>query len=94
MLAVASIVFVYYTVWALFLVCRFDHSLLQSMLTRLQPFFPASHPIHDLFPAREWAIRLPAFILVVGLSVVGLFVGLVVMKERAKKNVKLAVKTA
>ncbi|KAF8495618.1 dolichol phosphate-mannose biosynthesis regulatory [Gautieria morchelliformis] len=77
MLAVASIVFVYYTVWAMFL-----------------PFFPTSHPIHELFPAREWAVRIPAFILVVGLSVVGLFIGSVVMKERAKKNAKLAVKTA
>jgi dolichol phosphate-mannose biosynthesis regulatory protein len=50
--------------------------------------------MHDLFPAREWAIRIPAFILVVGLSVVGLFIGSVVMKERAKKNAKLAIKTA
>jgi dolichol phosphate-mannose biosynthesis regulatory protein len=37
---------------------------------------------------------LPAFILLVGLSVVGIFVGSVIMKERAKKNAKLAVKTA
>ncbi|KAF8590614.1 hypothetical protein K439DRAFT_1329563, partial [Ramaria rubella] len=77
MLLVASVIFVYYTVWAIFL-----------------PFLPNSHPIHDVFPAREWAIRLPAFVLVVGLFIVGLFVGIVVMKERAKKNVKLAVKTA
>lgn len=59
-----------------------------------QPFFSASHPIHDLFPSRDWAIRIPAFLLVVGLSVIGLFVGSVVMKEKAKKNAKMAAKSA
>ncbi|KIJ44068.1 hypothetical protein M422DRAFT_208310 [Sphaerobolus stellatus SS14] len=60
----------------------------------LLPFFPASHPLHELFPAREWAVRIPAFLLLVGGGVVGLFVGTVYMKEKAKKKAKFAVKSA
>ncbi|KAF8522280.1 dolichol phosphate-mannose biosynthesis regulatory [Hysterangium stoloniferum] len=60
----------------------------------LLPFFPASHYVHDLFPAREWAIRLPSFALVVGLSVIGFFVGSVINKERAKNNAKRTGKVA
>lgn len=62
----------------------------QSSILFLQPFFPSSHPIHDSFPAREWAVRLPAFLLVVGLSAIGLFVGNTILKESRKKRAKLA----
>ncbi|KZP19461.1 hypothetical protein FIBSPDRAFT_827990 [Athelia psychrophila] len=71
MLLTASIVFVYYTIWAILL-----------------PFFDKTSPIHDYFPAREWAIRLPAFILVIGLAVIGTFVGSTIMKENRKKAQK------
>ncbi|KAF5377025.1 hypothetical protein D9757_007753 [Collybiopsis confluens] len=50
----------------------------------LLPFFDTSSAIHTYFPAREWAIRLPLFILVVGLSGIGLFVGSTIMKEKRK----------
>ncbi|KAF9227890.1 dolichol phosphate-mannose biosynthesis regulatory [Gyrodon lividus] len=60
----------------------------------LLPFFDASSPIHDYFLAREWAIRLPAFILVVGLSGIGLFIGSTVMKENHKKAQKARLRAA
>ncbi|KAF5365633.1 hypothetical protein D9758_003323 [Tetrapyrgos nigripes] len=77
MLLAASVVFVYYTTWALFL-----------------PFFDTSSQIHDLFPPREWAVRLPAFILVVGLSGIGFFVGNTILKEQRKAAQKARLRTA
>jgi len=76
MLLVASIVFVYYTIWAILL-----------------PFLDNTSPIHDYFPAREWAIRLPAFILVVGLAVIGTFIGLTIAGENRKKAQKARLRT-
>jgi len=77
MLLTASIVFVYYTIWAILL-----------------PFFDPTAPIHDYFPAREWAIRLPAFVLVLGLAVIGIFIGTTVQKENRKKAQKARLRTA
>ncbi|KAI6166989.1 hypothetical protein EDD17DRAFT_1542313, partial [Pisolithus thermaeus] len=51
------------------------------------PFFDVSSPIHDYFPAREWAVRLPAFILIVGLSGIGFF-------ENKKKALKAKLRAA
>jgi len=51
----------------------------------LLPFFDAANPIHSWFLPREWAVRLPAFILVVGLSAIGFFLGSTIMKENRKK---------
>jgi len=77
MLLAASIVFVYYTIWAILL-----------------PFFDATSPIHGYFPAREWAIRLPAFVLVAGLAVIGTFIGSTIIKENRKKAQKARLRTA
>ena len=60
----------------------------------LQPLFPYDSIIQAYFPPRVWAIRLPAIVLVVGLGVVGTFVGLVMQKEAAKKKAKEARKGA
>ncbi|RXK37527.1 dolichyl-phosphate mannosyltransferase polypeptide 2, regulatory subunit [Tremella mesenterica] len=76
MLLVAGFVFVYYTIWALFL-----------------PFIPASSPVQDLFPSREWAVRLPLFLLLTGMSGVGLFFARVTLSEARKKRMR-AGKTA
>ena len=51
-----------------------------------QPFFDASSPIHQWFPAREWAVRIPAFILVVGISAIGVFLGLKVACSQPSKD--------
>jgi len=77
MLLTASVVFIYYTIWAILL-----------------PFFDTTSPIHDYFPAREWAIRLPAFILVVGLAMIGTFIGSTIIKENRKKAQKAKLRTA
>ncbi|KAF8312016.1 dolichol phosphate-mannose biosynthesis regulatory [Clavulina sp. PMI_390] len=58
------------------------------------PFFPTSHPIHDNFPPREWAVRVPAFLLVVGLSGIGFFLGSTMMKEAQRKKAKALSKQA
>ncbi|OCH94985.1 hypothetical protein OBBRIDRAFT_716247, partial [Obba rivulosa] len=57
-LLVATLIFVYYTIWAIFL-----------------PFLETSNPLHNLFPSREWAVRIPAFFLVLGMSNVGILLG-------------------
>lgn len=94
MMAAAAFVFIYYTTWAL-LLARFSlHTEIFVNLTSIQPFFDASSPIHDLFPPREWAIRLPAFLLVVGLTGIGLFIGSTIVKENRKKAQKARLRTA
>jgi dolichol phosphate-mannose biosynthesis regulatory protein len=97
MLLTAAFVFTYYTIWALLLVstvlitsCN-DHI---QLLTYLQPLLPADSGLHDKFPPREWAVRLPAFILLVGLTGIGGFLGMTMMKEAQKKKAKRAGKSA
>lgn len=58
------------------------------------PFFPADHPLQSLFPAREWAVRLPAFLLCAGLAAIGSFVGMVMVKEGRKQRAKAAARQA
>lgn len=58
--------------------------LLSSFL--VQPFLPPSSPLHNLFPAREWAVRIPALLMLAGLSAIGAFVGLVMVKSARKKR--------
>jgi len=60
----------------------------------LLPFFDTSNPIHGWFLPREWAVRLPAFILVVGLSAIGFFLGSTIMKENRKKAQQARLRTA
>jgi dolichyl-phosphate mannosyltransferase polypeptide 2 regulatory subunit len=93
MLLAASTVFIYYTIWALLLV-RSDLCHLTSISHLSQPFFATSNPIHSYFPPREWAVRLPAFILVVGLTGIGIFVGRTIMKEREKQALKARMRAA
>ena len=51
-----------------------------------QPFLPPSSPLQLLFPAREWAVRIPAILMLSGLCAIGAFVGLVLIKSRAKRG--------
>jgi dolichyl-phosphate mannosyltransferase polypeptide 2 regulatory subunit len=60
----------------------------------LKPFFDSSSQIHNYFPPREWAVRLPALILVLGLTVIGIFVGRTITKENKKKAEKARLRTA
>ncbi|ODN82264.1 hypothetical protein L202_02547 [Cryptococcus amylolentus CBS 6039] len=52
------------------------------------PFLPSDSPLQSLFPARDWAIRLPLFVLLTGISVIGLFFGKVLLGEARKKKQK------
>lgn len=52
-----------------------------------QPFLPPSSPLLILFPlSREWAIRLPALILLFGLCFVGMITGFVLIETATKKE--------
>lgn len=56
-------------------------------MLRSQPFFPPASPLLVLFPlSREWAIRLPALILLVGLSFVGILTGGVLIETAKRKR--------
>jgi len=51
-----------------------------------QPFLEPSNSLNDYFPPREWAVRLPAFLLLSGVGAIGLFFGKVMMNEARKKR--------
>ncbi|KAF9464727.1 dolichol phosphate-mannose biosynthesis regulatory, partial [Collybia nuda] len=65
-----------------------------TIWTIILPFFDRSSQIHNFFPSREWAVRLPAFLLVAGLSVIGTFIGSTIVKENRKKAQKARLRTA
>ncbi|KAF9815311.1 hypothetical protein IEO21_04674 [Rhodonia placenta] len=52
----------------------------------LLPFFDESSPVHDMFPSREWAVRIPAFVLVTGISAIAIFIGLAIVSERKPRR--------
>lgn len=90
MLIVATTVFLYYTTWTLLMVRRqlqSDPFMWQGAKT-LQPFVDAGHPLHDFFPPRVWAIRLPVIIILLGCAVVGSFLGMVMIRSNRKKAAK------
>ncbi|KAJ7219314.1 dolichol phosphate-mannose biosynthesis regulatory, partial [Mycena pura] len=60
----------------------------------LLPFFDSSSELHAFFPSREWAVRLPAFILVVGVSAIGTFVGSTIIRGQREKARRARLRTA
>jgi dolichyl-phosphate mannosyltransferase polypeptide 2 regulatory subunit len=54
----------------------------------LQPFVAADHSIHSLFPAKEFAIAIPASLLVLFLIAVGFFIGFTLIKESKSSKSK------
>ncbi|KAI5453664.1 Dolichol phosphate-mannose biosynthesis regulatory protein [Naganishia albida] len=54
----------------------------------LTPFLDPSSTIHGYFPPREYAVRLPASLLVLGGAVVALFIGNVMWKESRKRKLR------
>jgi len=53
-----------------------------------KPFVDTGHPLHDLFLAREWAIRIPVALLLTGSAVVGSFLGMVMIKSQRQRKLK------
>lgn len=59
--------------------------------TLLMPFVDDDHPLHNFFPPRVWAIRIPVILILLGSAVVGSFLGVVMIgsqRKRAAKKVK------
>lgn len=86
--------FTYYSAWTLLTVRVLPPAGIHPCPTRLifprscdaQPFLPDSSPLLALFPfPREWAIRIPALVILVGLSFVGMLTGSVLV-QTAKRN--------
>lgn len=72
MIIAATVVFLYYTIWTLFM-----------------PFVDENIELHNFFPPRVWAIRIPVIIILVGIAVVGSFLSMVMIKSGQKKKAKL-----
>ncbi|CAF9903144.1 MAG: hypothetical protein HETSPECPRED_000131 [Heterodermia speciosa] len=56
--------------------------------TLLMPFVDNGHPLHDFFPPRVWAIRIPVILILLGSAVVGSFLSLVMIRSNRKKAAK------
>ncbi|RAO69401.1 uncharacterized protein BHQ10_005413 [Talaromyces amestolkiae] len=59
--------------------------------TLLMPFVDQGHPLHDLFPPRVWAIRIPVILTLLGSTVVGSFLGIMMIRSSRKKAAKAKV---
>ncbi|KAI0341611.1 hypothetical protein BDW22DRAFT_1332087 [Trametopsis cervina] len=57
-----------------------------SLWTLVLPFFDASSLVHSWFPSREWAVRIPAFILVLGIAAIGIFTGSKIVSEQRRHS--------
>jgi dolichol phosphate-mannose biosynthesis regulatory protein len=54
-----------------------------------QPFVDEGHPLHQLFPPRVWAIRIPVILILLGSAVVGSFLSVVMIRSNRKKALKV-----
>lgn len=94
MLLAAAAIFAYYTTWVVITVrapqgggaCSSAPRLCTPPL--LQPFLDADSVVQAWFPDRYFAIVLPAVLLVLAITLVMAFVGVVLMKSAAKKASK------
>jgi dolichyl-phosphate mannosyltransferase polypeptide 2 regulatory subunit len=89
LVSLAVSIFVYYTFWVLILVggmLLFFFIFTFSLL--FKPFIEKSSPIYSFFPSHEYAIAIPATLLVVGLVFIGSFIGYVLINESSKKKKK------
>ncbi|TFK89147.1 dolichol phosphate-mannose biosynthesis regulatory protein Dpm2 [Polyporus arcularius HHB13444] len=55
--------------------------LYYTVWTLLLPFLDESSPIHGWFPSREWALRIVSFVVILGISAIGLFLGFRVVTD-------------
>jgi dolichyl-phosphate mannosyltransferase polypeptide 2 regulatory subunit len=103
MLIAATAIFVYYTVWTLFMVRAsppatskqlLAATCLVHVLTLLQPFVDEDHVLHSLFLPRVWAIRIPVILIILFTTVVGSFLSVVMIRSNRKKALKAQQKKA
>ena len=94
LLLASGVIFVYYTIWVLILVsilCKMHIVFLQSHNLIFHPPpqpFVEEPAVLNLFPPRIYAIAIPAFVLVLAISIIGAFIGTVLIKESKKKKSK------
>ncbi|KAI0202214.1 dolichol phosphate-mannose biosynthesis regulatory protein [Astrocystis sublimbata] len=62
--------------------------LYYTIWTLALPFVDSDHPLHSFFPAREWAIRIPVILILLGSAVVGSFLSVVMIRSNKKKAAK------
>ncbi|KAI9681444.1 MAG: hypothetical protein M1817_002728 [Caeruleum heppii] len=62
--------------------------LYYTIWTLLMPFVDPGHPLHDFFPPRVWAIRIPVILILLGTAIVGSFLGLVMIRSNQKRAAK------
>ncbi|KAI1074350.1 dolichol phosphate-mannose biosynthesis regulatory protein [Whalleya microplaca] len=62
--------------------------LYYSIWTLAMPFVDSDHPLHNFFPPRVWAIRLPVILVLLGAAVVGSFLSVVMIRSNRKKAAK------
>lgn len=53
-----------------------------------QPFVDDDHPLQNFFPPREWAIRIPVILILLGSAVVGSFLSFVMIRSNRKRAAK------
>ena len=90
MLIAATTVFLYYTTWTLLMVmlALFPANVQVLMANLRQPFVDPGHPLHDLFPPRVWAIRIPVILILLGSAVVGSFLSVVMIQSNRRRVAK------
>lgn len=59
-----------------------------TFLFFVQPFVEKNHPIFNFFLAKEYAIAIPAALLVFAVVVIGIFIGSVLIREANKVKKK------
>ncbi|KAK2072238.1 hypothetical protein P8C59_006608 [Phyllachora maydis] len=65
-----------------------------TIWTLLMPFVDSDHPLQSFFPPREWAIRIPVILILLGSAVVGSFLSVVMIRSNRKKAAKAAAAAA
>lgn len=53
-----------------------------------QPFVDEPHFLYSFFPPREWAIRIPVILLLVGSTIIGSFIGVVLLRAAKEEKLK------
>ncbi|KAK9388525.1 dolichol phosphate-mannose biosynthesis regulatory [Lipomyces mesembrius] len=62
--------------------------LYYTIWTLIMPFVDTTHPIQNVFPPREWAIRIPVMILLLAAGVIGSFLGIVMVRSAKPRAIR------
>ncbi|KAK9314470.1 dolichol phosphate-mannose biosynthesis regulatory [Lipomyces starkeyi] len=62
--------------------------LYYTIWTLIMPFVDTTHPIQNIFPPREWAIRIPVMILLLAAGIIGSFLGIVMVRSTTPRTIR------